>query len=374
MLQIREITSDKELDIFVNFPLELYKDNEYFVPPILSDEIKTLRKDKNPSFEFCEARYWMAYKDGKIVGRIAGILNSKANEAWKQNNLRFGWVDFIDDMEVSGALFGEVEKWAREKGLTHIEGPMGFCDLDKEGMLVEGFDKLSMMHSYYNYPYYPEHVEKLGYVKDVDWIELEKKNLSFPKTLKRIINIYEKKFHGYEAIDIKSSKDVTKYKPQIVELLNSSYEHIHGYIPINEKIFDHYFKDMFNHTNLDYVTVIKDADNTIVGFGLAMPLLSKALRATKGHLFPFGFVRVLRAFKKNDHVTLLLIAVRPNLQFKGIPLLIIDKINSNFLKNGVKTVQVSHMLETNINVLHLWTKHFNAQQNKRRRAYIKKID
>ena len=373
MLDIREVNTLKELKKFVLFPLELYKDNQYFVPPILSDEIKTLRKDKNPSFEFCEARYWMAYMDGKIVGRIAGIINHRVNEVWKLNNIRFGWVDFIDDKEVSQALFRKVEEWGKEKGLSSIEGPVGFCDMDKEGMLVEGFDVLSWMHSYYNYPYYSKHVEDLGYVKDVDWIELERKNLDFPKKLKRMINIYEKKFHGYTSIDIKRRGDIKKYKASIINLLNTSYEKIHGYIPLNEKMFDHYFKDMFTFSNLDYVAIIVDQTGEMVGFGLAIPSLSKALRWSKGRLFPFGFIKVLRAFRKNDYVSLLLIAVKPDLQSKGIPLLIIDKINTNFLRNGVKTVQVNHMLEYNTPVLNLWLKYFNAVQNKRRRAYIKNL-
>ncbi|HBM17525.1 MAG TPA: hypothetical protein DD381_14445 [Lentisphaeria bacterium] len=373
MLEIREIKTNRELKAFVNFPLELYKNNTYFVPPILSDEIKTLRKDKNPSFEFCEARYWMAYKDNKIVGRIAGIINNKANEIWKQNHIRFGWIDFIDDQEVSSALLNEIENWGKEKGLTHIQGPLGFCDLDKEGMLVEGFDEISMMHSYYNYSYYPKHLEKFGYEKEVDWVESKISDPNYPDRLKRMISIAKKKLSNYTSVKFKTPKDVFKYRADIVKLLNTSYESIFGYVPINEKIFDHYFKSMILHTNLEYITVIKDPVGDTVGFGLAMPLLSYALQSTKGRLFPLGFIKVLKAFKKNDYVTLLLIAVRPDLQSKGIPIVIIENIDSNFIKNGVKTVEVSHMLESNEDVQHLWTRQFNARQHKRRRCYIKTI-
>ncbi|HBM14822.1 MAG TPA: hypothetical protein DD381_00500 [Lentisphaeria bacterium] len=373
MIEVKEVKNKKDIKAFVEFPLELYEGNEYFVPPILRDEINTLRKDKNPCFEFCEAKYWMASRDGKTVGRIAGILNHGANEAWNHKRMRFGWVDFIDDIEVTRELFKQVENWARETGMTHIEGPMGFCDIDKEGMLVEGFEELSLMSSYYNYPYYIRHMEQLGYVKDVDWVEYTGTNLDFPQEMNRLFQISKKRLRGYSPVPIDTHKDINKYKSEIVTLLNRAFKPIHGYVPINERIFDHYFKELFYYTNLDYVSLVKDPDGKIVGFGLAMPILSKAVKASNGKLFPTGYFTIKKAFKKNDSIVMILVAVYPELQSKGIPLLIIDNVNSKLLKNGITHVETSHMLEDNEAVLELWRHFKTRKQHKRRRSFIKPV-
>jgi len=374
MIEVREVNSLRELKAFVRFPLELYKNNNYFVPPCLQDEITTLRKDKNPVFESCTARYWLAYKYNKIVGRIAGIINFMSNQIWKQKYIRFGWLDFIDDIEVSKALFQAVEDWAKQQELSYIHGPLGFCDLDKEGMLVEGFEELSMMHSYYNYPYYPGHLENLGFAKEADWIEFQITNLSYPHELKMMSLIVQRKLSDFRVLKIKNKNDILMYKKGIINVINASYKNLHSVIPINEKIFFHYFPNLFFFlTKLDFISIVLDSEDTVAGFGIAVPLLSKVLRQTKGRLFPFGIFKIIKAFKRNDSATLLLIGVKPELQAKGIPLLIIDHIITSFLKNGIKTVEVSHMLESNTNVQRLW-KHFNPRQHKRRRSYIKKLN
>ena len=373
MIELKEVSNNRELKAFVKFPLELYKDNKYFSPPILRDEINTLRKDKNPCFEFCEAKYFLAYREGKIVGRIAGIINHKANEIWNHKYIRFGWIDFIEDIEVAKALFMEIDKWGREAGMTHIEGPMGFSDLDKEGMLVEGFEELSQHFAYYNYPYYPEYLEKLGFTKEVDWVEFKGTNLNFPAEMTRILELCRKRLKNYTNVEIKSHRDIQKHKTDIVNLLNIAYKDIHGYIPVNEKMFDHYFKELFYYTNLDFVSLIRDPNGVLVGFGLAMPTLSKAVKESNGRLFPTGFFKITKAFKKNDSIVLILVAVQPDLQSKGIPLLLIDDINSRLLKNGITNVEVNYMLESNINVQSLW-KHFpSKRQHKRRRSYLRQI-
>ena len=373
IIEIREVKSLKELKSFVQFPLELFRDNRFFVPPCLQDEIKTLRKDKNPVFEVCEAKYYLAYKDDKIVGRIAGIINHKSNEIWEQKYIRFGWLDFIDDIEVSRALFKMVEEWAKQQGLTHIHGPLGFCDLDKEGMLVEGFEELSMMHSYYNYPYYISHMAEHGFLKDVDWIEFQKTNLTYPPELKKMAIIAQKKLSSFKVLEIKSKNDILMYKKDIVNVINASYKNLHSYTPINEEIFCHYFTKLFFHlTNLNFISIVLDSDKYVAGIGIAIPLLSKTLQQIKGRLFPFGIFRIIKAFRRNDSATLVLIGVKHELQAKGIPLLIIDKIITSFLEHGVKTVEVSHMLESNKNIQKLW-KHFDSRQHKRRRSYIKEV-
>jgi hypothetical protein len=372
LIQIKEVKTKKDLKKFIKFPYGIYSKSPYWVPPLLFDEMNTLRPDKNPAFEYCEAKYWLAYKDGKIAGRIAGIISHKYIEKWGSKNARFGWVDFIDDEEVSKALFDTAENWAKENGMEGIHGPLGFCDMDREGLLIEGFDEMAMLITIYNYPYYPVHIEKLGYAKDTDWIEFQVKvPEQIPERIEKINNAVLKRLN-YRMLDAKKPKDLIPYIKGIFELLNESYKNLYGVVALTDRQVEAYTKQYFSYINTDYARVILDDNNNVVAFGIAMPSLSEALRKSKGRLFPLGFIHILRALKKNKYVDLYLVAVRPDLQAKGINALLLTEITKAAIKNKVIKAETGPELEGNLKVQALW-KNYETRQHKRRRCYIKKL-
>ncbi|NJD01053.1 MAG: hypothetical protein FIA99_00275, partial [Ruminiclostridium sp.] len=304
MLEIREVKTKADLKKFIRFPHDLYSQNPYWVPPLMFDEMNTLTMDKNPAFEYCEAKLWLACKDGKIAGRIAGIINHEFIKKWGGKNARFGWIDFIDDGEVSGLLINTVEEWAKSKGMDHIHGPLGFCDMDREGMLIEGFDELGMLITNYNYPYYPEHLEKNGYVKDIDWMEYEVKVPEcIPDRVAKINDAVLKRLN-LKILDARKPKDFVPYIKEIFRLLNEAYKDLYGVVPLTERQVEAYAKQYFGFVNVDYVRVILDESNKVAAFGIAMPSLSKAMRKSRGRLLPIGFIHILRALKKNDCIDL----------------------------------------------------------------------
>jgi len=372
MIEIKEVKTRKDLKRFITFPYKLYAGNPNWVPPLILDEINTLSRNKNPAFEYCEARYWMAFKDGKPAGRIAGIINHKFIEKWGKNYARFGWLDFIDDEEVSKALLGTVESWAREKGLDGVHGPLGFCDLDKQGMLIQGFDEKSMMITLYNYPYYTVHMEKLGYRKDVDWIEYEIKIPDeIPEKIKKI-NEFVLKRMNLNVIRCKSAKELLVYADEIFNLLNEAYENLYGVVPLTERQKKAYTKQYLSFINPDYVRVITDENSQLVAFGIAAPSLANAFQKAKGRLLPLGFYHILKAMRINDRLELFLIAVKPYLKGKGVNTLLLADINQTAAANGLKYAETGPELEYNTDVLSLW-KYYEKRQHKRRRCYIKHI-
>ena len=283
---IKEVTSKKELKKFVKFNIDLYKDNPYHIPGLIEEEMVTLDKKKNPAFEVCDAVYFLAYKDGKIVGRIAGMINRRSNEVWNQQRARFGFLDFIDDAEVVDALFNAVEKWAEEQGMKEIHGPLGFTDMDHEGMLIEGFDQLGTMAAIYNFPYYPQHLERMGYEKDQDWHEFK---IYIPEGVPdkhlRIGEIVKKKY-GLKTMKFKKTKEIWPYAQKIFETLNEAYAPLYGFAPLTQKQIDYYVKMYIPMIRLDLVTlIIREEDDTVVGFGISLPSLSHAMQKAKGHLF-----------------------------------------------------------------------------------------
>ncbi len=373
MVYIKEINTLRDLKKFVQFPHKLYSKNPYWVPPLNFDELNTLRKDRNPAFEYCEAKYWLAYKDDKIVGRIAGIINSRYIEKWNNKYVRFGWIDFIDSPEVAEALMKTVENWAISKGMDGVHGPLGFCDLDKEGMLVEGYDEPGMFITNYNYPYYPEYMEGLGYAKDVDWIEFEiKVPMELPERVIKINELVLKRLK-LRILPAKKSKDFLPYAKEVFQLLNKAYKDLYGVVELTEKQIDTYVKQYFSFINPDYVRIILDQDNKLAAFGIAVPSLTLAAKKIKGRVFPFGFLHLMRAIKKNDRLDLFLIAVRPDLQGKGVNALMLADINKIAIKNGLKFAETGPELENNRDVQGLW-KFYETRQHKRRRCYIKKIN
>lgn len=372
---IKEVKTKKELKRFVKFPLILYKDVREFVPPFVGDDIEDWNPDKNPAFAYCEGKCFLAYRDGKIAGRIGAILNNKANDIWAAKRMRFSQVDFIDDYEVSAALFKAVEDWAKEKGCNEVHGPLGFCDQDREGMLVEGFDQKSMFITYYNHPYYIKHLEKSGYTKDVDWIEYK---ITVPslesKQGKVLLKMSDRllKMHNYHIAELKSRKDYLPYIKKIFDLTNIGYKHLYGFVELSQEQIDRLAKKYIPIINPDCVCFLMDENEEMVGFGIAAPSMADALKKSNGRLFPFGWAGILKALKKNDTLDLFLIAVKPELQGSGISAIIISHFLKAANKNGIKYAETGPQLETNSKILGQW-KMFDKEQHKRRRCFIKSI-
>jgi len=371
-IQIKKVNTSRELKRFVAFQYSLYKDNKYWVPPIRRDELKSLKKDKNPAFDFCEATYWLAYRNGKIVGRIAGIINHKYNEKWNVEKARFGWFDFIDEQEVASALLTAVEKWAAGKGMKSIQGPLGFTDMDGEGTLVEGFDEVSTLGAIYNFPYYPKLIESCGYVKDIDWVEYEVTlHSEIDEKIIRIAKIALER-NKLKILKIKKAKEMLPFAKELFYLLNESYKDLYGFVELSDKQIDMYVKQYFGYIIPEYVPVVLDSDNKVAAFGITMPSLSRALQKNKGHLFPFGFIQILKAMKNNRNVDLYLTAVRPDLQNKGVNAILIHEMNKVFIKNKIEKVETNRELEVNTKVQAQW-KFFDRRQHKRRRCYRKEL-
>lgn len=373
MVEIRQIEPTKSnLRKFTQFQIELYDGNPYFVPPLISDDLGTLSPKTNPAFDFCEAVYYMAYKDGKPVGRIAGIINNQVNKQHGRATARFGFVDFIDDEEVSKALIEAVEEWARKKGMKKIIGPMGFTDMDHEGMLIAGFEELGTMATIYNYPYYPKHIEKLGYEKEADWVEfLMDVPEKIPEKYDRIAEIVKKKY----GLRVKKYSSPKKAKEEIgrplFHLINEAYDGLYEYSKLSEKQIDYYVGIYLGLINFDLLTAIVDKDDKLVGIGISMPSLSRALQKSKGKLLPFGWYHLLRALKcKTDRVDLLLVAVKPEYQNKGVNALLFQDLIPYYIKYGFKYAESNLELETNNKVQGQWD-YFSNRQHRRRRAYYK---
>jgi GNAT superfamily N-acetyltransferase len=372
-IQVREVATLKELKAFIRFPFELYRGNPNWVPTLMFDELNTLRRDKNPAFEYCEARYWLAWQDGRIVGRVAAILNHMHTEKWGQRYMRFGWIDFIDDPRVPAALLGTVEVWAKEAGMEAVHGPLGFTDMDREGMLVEGYDELATMVTLYNHPYYPQHLEKLGYVKDTDWVEYELIVPNEPnENIARIADIALRR-NKLHLLDLKKKKELLPYAKELFGLLNDEYKHLYGTVPLTGKQVDAYIEQYFGFITPEFVPVVMDENNRMVAFGIVMPSLSKALQKANGSLFPFGFIHILQALKKNDRADLYLVAVRSEYQGKGVNAILMNKMQGVFNNLGIAKVESNPELETNANVQGQW-KYYEKRQHKRRRVFIKKIN
>lgn len=375
MVEIKKLEpTKKNLKFFTEFQIGLYEGNEYYVPPLVMDDVATLSPKSNPAFDFCEEVLYMAFKDGVPVGRIAGIINNRANNSGDGPTARFGFLDFVDDEDVSRALLGAVEDWARNKEFTKLIGPLGFTDMDHEGMLIEGFDELSTMATNYNYPYYPRHLEQLGYQKDSDWVEflLEVPD-EIPERYNRIANIVKDKFN-LRILKYKNRKKVRdEYGRALFHLINDAYKNLYQYSELSERQIDYYVNIYLGLLNLDLLTLIVDKDDKLVGVGISMPSMSRALQKSKGKLFPFGWYHLLKALKgKNDRVDLLLVAVHPEYQNKGVNALLFQDLLPYFMANGYKYAESNPEMETNAKVQSQW-EYFNPRQHRRRRSYYKKL-
>jgi len=373
-VKIVEVTNKSSLKKFVAFNIQLYAGNPYHVPGLMEDELMTLRRDKNPAFEFCESIYFLAYKEDKIVGRIAGMINHRANETWKQQYARFGFIDFIDDEEVSSALFDAVEKWAIGKGMNGIQGPLGFTDLDHEGLLVWGFDQLGTMATQYSYPYYQAHIEKLGYVKDQDWNEFQVRiPKEIPERHRRISEIVMKKY-GLKIMKFKRTKDIWPYANKIFELWNEAYRPLYGYSELSEKQISYYVKMYIPMLRLDLITVvIRESDEKVVGIGITLPSLSKALQKAKGSLLPIGWIYLLKAlYGKGTILDLYIMGVSPEYQNKGVNALIFYDLIPIINRMGFEYAESNPELEINQKMQSQW-ENFDVTHHKTRRAFIKHL-
>lgn len=375
-IEIRAVDHSKRSQIrkFVKFGIDFYKDNPYYVPPLVMDDTNTLSPKKNPAFDFCEAQAFMAYRDGKPVGRIAGIINHKVNGRTGRKDLRFGFVDFIDDPEVSQALFDAVSRWGRDKGMTSIVGPLGFTDMDQEGMLTFGYDEVGTMATIYNYPYYPQHMERMGFEKDADWMEYY---LTVPDAVpekhRRIAEIVKER-NGLKVKKYSSRKKIREeYGVALFELINEAYDKLYGYSPLSPKQIQYYINMYLSILNLELVTVVTDADDKIVAIGISIQSFSKALQKCRGRIFPFGWVHLLPVLLgKSDAVDLLLIAVKPEYQSKGVNALLFADLIPYYIKNGYRHAESNPELESNAKVQNQWGS-FEARQHRRRRAFRKPL-
>lgn len=371
---IREVTSDEDLRKFIRFPNTLYKGSACYIPPIMDFELSTLSNKKNPAFDYCEAKYWLVYKNDQLAGRIAGIIHGM--EVKEKPYARFGWMDFIDDNEVFDLLINTVIEWAHTRKLTHLHGPLGFTDLDFEGLLVSGFDKLATQATIYNYPYYQKHFERWGFSKACDWVEV-RGNVpkELPKKLVRTASLVSSRFH-LQVKKLKSTREILSYAPGIFQVLNDAYSNLYGYYPLTEKQIDYYVKQYFGFVRKEFVTIVVNEHDEVAGFAVSFPSLSKAFQRAKGSLYPFGFLHVLNAFYSNRHVDMFLIGVAPKYQKLGANVLIFHEMLSNYIARGVEYVSTGPMLEDNWGVLNLWNdyKEHLEEVTIRRRCFIKNIE
>lgn len=366
-----EVKSRKQLRKFITFPEKLFKDCPQWVPPLIADEFDTLGGN-NAAMDFCEHIMYLAYQGKEIVGRVAGIINYNANREWNQKTVRFGWIDFINDINVVSSLIDAVAKWGKSKGMTDIKGPLGFTDMDKEGLLVEGYDKLSPFTCIYNYPYYSELLEKLGFVKEADWTQ---QIVYLPDQIPPMLNyadLVQERF-GLQVVKCRNTRELgRRYGKPLFHMYNECFAPLYEFTKLTDKQIDRYLQTYVPIMDPDFVCVIVDKEDKVVGFCFCVPSLAKAVKKSRGRLFPFGLIRVLRALKKNDALEALMIGVHPDYQGMGAHALMFKHIQENCNRRGIKVLLANPMLETNYKVQTLWGV-YEHEQYMRRRCYFKNI-
>jgi len=372
MYQIKEVLTKRQAWQFTEFPNKLYRDVEAFVPALSLDERTVFNRRKNPMHEYCESIRFLAYENGRIVGRIAGIINHKLNEAFGLAQARFTRIDMIDDIEVTKLLIDTVTTWAKDQGMNELIGPIGFTDLDRQGMLVDGFDQLNMFITIYNHPYYKDHLEQLGFIKDVDWTE---KKIMWPKEVpdkvRRGAKISRERY-GYQLIKCKTKKEVFKYIYEAFDMYNVAFQELYGFFPITRKVMDYYIKQMITIVQLDYLWFVTDKAGNVVSLTLIMPSLAEANKKNNGKILPFGIFRLFKAMKKHDVIDLYFIAIDPRHQGKGIIAIIWEDGIKLGIANKIRYAETGPELEGNLQMQNQW-KGFEAIEHKRRRCYKKAI-
>ncbi len=372
MITIQEVTTKRDWNIFFNFSINLYKDNPYYVPSLIFDEKWNFNPKKNPAYEYVETICYLAYKDDQVVGRVAGLINHKLNELKQEKNVRFHRYDVVDDVEVSKKLIEAIERWGKAKGMDTLIGPIGFSDLDKQGLLVEGFDQPGLFITLYNHPYYKEHLQQIGFKKDVDWLEYK---VYVPaqtdERIERICDIAQKR-HGYRLLHFTRKKDVIPYAWEMFRMFNDSFAHLYGFCPLSEGQIEMTIKQFISLVSLEYVLIVVDKQNTVIGFGIMVPSLAEAVKKSNGRLFPLGLLRITRALKNHDVLDMYLIAVKPEYLGRGVNAIIMNESIKRAIANGVVYAETGPELEDNVNVQSLW-KSFKTEQHKRRRCFTKSI-
>jgi hypothetical protein len=371
-IKVKQVLNSSDLELFIKFPMELYKGNPYYVPPLINEEKSIWMKEENPALQYSEAAQFLAYKGENIVGRIAVMINHKEEKELGIRKVRFGWVDFINDIEVSKSLINTAIEYAKSKGISKIEGPMGFTNLDKAGMLTKGFDKLATMIGIYNFDYYPKHMELLGLVKEKEWVEFE---INFPDTLPDKVEKFSRLIaekYELELVKFKAKKDILPLVDSMFKLLDDTYKNLSTYTPITEEQIKHYKEKYFKFIDKDYIVCIKDKSGSLISFAITMPSYSKALQKAKGRLFPFGWWHLLNAGKKNDRANFYLIGIHPQYQKRGVTAIIFKEIYETFKKKGVKFLETNPELEENASIQALW-QDYNPINHKRRRTYSLEI-
>ena len=374
-IQIKTVSNQKEMKEFVRFANKLYKGNKCYVPSMPSDDLITFDKEKNGAFDFSEAECYLAYKDGKIVGRVAAIVNHKANEAWNVSQVRFGWFDFIDDINVSSALLEKVIAFGKSRGMNQIVGPLGFTDFDPEGMLVEGFDRLSTMALIYNHPYYPEHMKKLGYYKETGWVEYRVEiPEEVPERHKRIAAAVKERYNLKVRKLSRNQIRKERYGQKLFTLINQTYCVLYGYSLLSERQIDQYVETYLSIVNTDMLTFIEDSKGDLIAAGISIPSMSEALQKCNGELFPFGWWHMLKSmyWKKPDTLDLLLIGVRPDYQNRGVNSLLFVDLIETYRRLGFRFAETNANLETNVKVQAMWEP-FKKELHKKRWVFGKEI-
>lgn len=375
-IEIKVLRPEKsDLKKLVKFGIDLYKGNTCYVPPLIMDDVNTLLPEKNPAFDFCEAQSFMAYRDGKAVGSITAIINRVVNERTGRRDMRFGFLNFIDDTEVADSLFEAAKAWGRERGMTSMVGPLGFTDMDHEGMLIDGYDQLGTMATIYNYPYYSAHMERMGFAKDADWVEFRIRIPdAVPEKYLRIAEIVRRKYNLRTLKFTSKSKLKEQYGQEIFKLINEAYDGLYGYSPLTQRQIDHYIGQYLGILRLDDVCLIVDTDDKLVGVGISMPSFSRGLQKSRGRLFPTGWWHLLKPLRgKSDTVDLLLVAVKPEYQSKGVNALLFADLLPNYIKHGYQWAESNPELEDNASVQLQW-QYFDYTQHRRRRSWRKPID
>ena len=371
-IEIREVSSRSELKRFVLFPFRLYSDDKRWIPPLIKGEMDTLNRLKNPAFEHCDTRFLMALKEGSVVGRIAGIINHRYNEQWNKQVARFSWFDLVDDPEVSAALFGEIESWAREKGMNQVVGPMGFTTFDHEGLLIEGFEEIPTFAGGYNYPYYRTHLEGLGYGKEIEYVEYE---LTVPeKVPEKVVNISRivAERYGLRILESRSKRDLLPHASQIFQVINAAYRPLFGFTELTEKQIGYFVKKYFSVVRPEYTTLVVDKNDEVIGFQVSMPSLSKAFQKARGRMLPFGWIHLYRAIRNPVRIDMLLTGILPEYQSKGVNALLMVHLTQTAINHGIRKAESNNELEDNVKVQSLW-KPYDRRQHRRSRIFSKNL-
>ena len=373
MIAIKRVQSHKEKRAFIQFPFQLYKDNPYWVPPLMRSEWETLDADKNPVFDTAEAHFFLAYRDGEVVGRIAAFINWTEVRQQGVEKMRFGWFDTLDDLDVTRALIQAVQEVAKGKNLSFLEGPLGFSNLDKAGLLTRGFEVVSTMATAYNHPYYEKHLLDLGFEKATEWVEYNiNVPTQIPAKVQRFARLIQAKY-GLKILRFQSKRELAQYADALFDLLDETHSSLSAYVPISERQKRYYIQKFIRFIHLDYLIAISDESDAMIAFAITMPSYSKALQRAKGRLFPLGFIHLLRAHQKNDRADLYLIGIKPSFQKKGVTAILFNELMKTFIEKGIKRVETNPDLVENKSVRALW-KHYDHNMHKARSTYKRAVE